>query len=796
IWVPGCSTGEEVYSIAIALMEHLGPNAEHVSAQIFGTDISDMALDTARSGIYSEAIVQNVSGERLRRFFTKLNPGYRINKRIREMCIFAKQNVAKDPPFSRLHLISCRNVLIYLDSFLQKRIIPSFHYALQPSGFLLLGASESIGVYAELFSQVDKKHKIYLQKPHSSRPSLEFHVSEPAPAATPRRASVEWTEMDVREADKILLAKYAPPGVVIDEHLNILQFRGPVSPFLQPAGGPASLNLMRMAPDEIQREVRNAMHRAQAENRPVRREVLKLRQNGKSIREIGLEVIPFKTAHTGEPRFLIVFEETPRKVVPLVEAAPRKRKGKALSLEVERENQHLRQEIAANKDYLQSIIDAQEASNEELRSASEEIQSTNEELQSTNEELETAKEEMQSTNEELYTVNEELENRNLQLSQAGNDLVNLLNNILIPIVMLGSDLRIRRFTPVCEKVLNLIPSDIGRPINDIKFKLEVPDIEQLLLEVLQTLEPRVKEVRDLRGHPYSMRLRPYRTEDNRIDGVVLALIDMDPGGTVAQEQVAADPRWQSGQNRLAALLDGDDKLRGNKESIRSLATGLLQAQEDERRRISRELHDDLNQKLALLHVNVERMEAKAPRGSASIRSNLKLFREAVSDLSDSIRRIAYHLHPSMLDDLGLVAAAQSFCEDFSESENIQVTFQHENIPGSVPQDVSLCVYRILQEALRNIAKHAHSKRAMVALEGDASFLRLTVKDAGTGFNRDDLKRRHGLGLLGMQERVRLVGGELSIDSHPGEGTRVEVQVPLGQAPQIGPAAMTNEENVS
>jgi Signal transduction histidine kinase len=284
----------------------------------------------------------------------------------------------------------------------------------------------------------------------------------------------------------------------------------------------------------------------------------------------------------------------------------------------------------------------------------------------------------------------------------------------------------------------------------------VPRIEETLMEVLRTLEPKIQELRDAKGHEYSMRLRPYRTEDNRIEGLVMVFLDMDPGGAL--------PR--TGHRELSAhygehllmLLDGDDKESGNGEKLRNLAAGLIQAQEDEKRRISRELHDDLNQKLALLHVNVERMEAKAPPGSAALRSYLKLFREAVSDLSDSIRRIAYHLHPSMLDDLGLVVAAQSFCEDYARNERIRVNFQAANVPGSLPKDVSLCCFRVLQESLRNISKHSMSRAAMVTLQGDELLLRLIVKDSGTGFRREDLKNKRGLGLIGMEERVRLVGG--------------------------------------
>jgi two-component system CheB/CheR fusion protein len=785
VWVPGCSTGEEVYSIGISLLEYLEDNSQQPHIQIFATDISDVALENARTGIYSESNVRNVSPERLRRFFTKRDSGYRISKRIREVCIFAKQNVTRDPPFSKLDLISCRNVLIYLGPVLQKRVLPVFHYALRPSGFLLLGSSESIGPFAEIFSPFDKKNKIYVPKAANSRTHQEYESREALQDLPAPRKRNDWNETEVqRQADRIVLAKYAPPGVVIDENLNILQFRGHVSPFLHPAGGAASLNLLKMAPDGMLVELRNAVHSSKAQAVPVRREGLKLMESG-TLREFSFEVIPFKSPGGQERRFLIVFEDGPRRLV-MPATLPAATKERTFGT-ADQENMQLRQDLAAAKEYLQSIIEEQDASNEELRSANEEIQSSNEELQSTNEELETAKEELQSANEELNTVNEELQNRNLQLNQTGNDLLNLLTNVHIPIVMLGNDLRIRRYTPVCERILNLIPTDVGRPISDIKFRFDVAHIEDSLMEVLRTLEPQVQEIRDAKGHEYSMRLRPYRTEDNRIDGVVMVFLDMAPAGAPARtthRELA--PAY--GEHLLALLDGGDDRSPEPGDRMRSLAAGLLQAQEDERRRISRELHDDLNQKIALLHVNVERMEAKAPSGSIALRSYLKLFREAVSDLSDSIRRIAYHLHPSMLDDLGLVVAAQSFCEDFSKSERIEVSFHGSNVPGSLPQDVSLCAFRVIQESLRNIAKHAMSHAAMVTLQGDENLLRLTVRDSGTGFRREDLKSKRGLGLIGMEERVRLVGGKFAIESRPGEGTRVEVQIPLGSLKALPPAS--------
>jgi signal transduction histidine kinase len=428
---------------------------------------------------------------------------------------------------------------------------------------------------------------------------------------------------------------------------------------------------------------------------------------------------------------------------------------------LERENIQLREESTATKRYLQTILEEHESATEELRSANEEIQSSNEELQSTNEELETAKEELQSTNEELNTVNEELQTRNVQLAQAGNDLQNLLSSVNIPIVMLSNDLRIRRFTPVSQTALNLIPSDVGRPITDINLNLEIPKLDRLLAEVIETLTPKVLEVKDLSGHSHSLRIRPYRTEDNRIEGVVMVLVDQD---LLRLTTDVLDP--------AAAGAHAPDE---RSKALRAFSAGLLVAQERERYHLSRELHDDLTQRLALLELNLDTLQRKHPTPN-QLAENLQSFREQVTALSEDLRRIAYRLHPSVLDDLGLVVAAETYVRYLSERENIQVTFQHSNVPAIVDADAALCLYRVLQESLHNISKHSGAHSAQVTLAGTGGNLRLTVKDAGSGFDPKAIKGKGGLGLRSMEERANLLGGTFEIHSDS-KGTEVVVEVP-------------------
>lgn len=528
VWVAGCATGEEAYSLAIALLEATHEAGTSRPVQIFATDVSEAAVDRARIGVYPETIAAEVSPERLRRFFIKGEGGYRVSKAVRDCCVFARQNLTRDPPFSRLDLISCRNVMIYLGAVLQRKIMSIFHYALQPQGYLLLGNSETIGSYGDLFSIVDRRHKIYRKKAALNRLTVDF---EPV---APRAERVERVRMQeeivpptnvFREADRIVLSRFSPPGVLINENMDVLQFRGRTSLFLEPPAGVASFNVLKMAREGLLAELRAAIHAARKQDAAVRREGIRVKTNGDSTL-VNIEVLPFVTA-TRERYQLILFEEAPPEAQAQAPAEEKPKKKGGPPASEARQSARLKRELEATREYLQSIIEEQEAMNEELRSANEEIQSSNEELQSTNEELETAKEELQSSNEELTTLNEELANRNEELAQANNDLLNLLASVDLSIVMLDSQLRIRRFNPGAQRTLNLIAADAGRPINDLKTTLALDDLEKMITAVVDNLEVREQEVQDRQGHWYSLRIRPYKTTENKIEGAVLVLVDID-----------------------------------------------------------------------------------------------------------------------------------------------------------------------------------------------------------------------------------------------------------------------------
>lgn len=422
IWVPGCCTGEEVYSVAISVLECLESRGSHVPVQIFGTDISDWALDKARAGIYSEKLQQQIPKERLERFFVRTDGGFQIHKNIRAMCTFAKQNLAQDPPFSKLDLISCRNVLIYLGVEMQNKIFPMFHYALNPWGFLMLGKSETIGgFFPELFAPIDKKHNVYSKKPSSVRPFLSFSSAlpselKPHAGITPKRI-LESGEPDLnREVDRTLASRYAPAAALVNEAAEIVQTRGDLTSFLKIAPGKMSVNILKMAREGLMVELKLALERVRKKPQHFKKKEIPAKFERRSV-PVDIEILPVSGPLYKEKYYLIVFQRSKFSAEPSdgVKASSKNSAGK-------RQFGRLKQELEATKSYLQSILEEHEVTHQELRSANEEILSSNEELQSTNEEMETAKEELESTNEELTTVNEELAARNAELQQTKNEL--------------------------------------------------------------------------------------------------------------------------------------------------------------------------------------------------------------------------------------------------------------------------------------------------------------------------------------------------------------------------------------
>jgi two-component system, chemotaxis family, CheB/CheR fusion protein len=446
IWVPGCSTGKEVYSLAIALLEFLDQRQVSFPIQIFGTDVSERSIEVARAGRYPESISAGVSPSRLKRFFLKVEGGFQIVRLVRDLCIFSRHDITKDPPLAKMDMISCRNLLIYLGPVLQQRALSIFLYALHPTGCLLLGRSESIGSLADHFIPLDPRHKLYCRNLSVPRPHFELPVKGSAKSPVVATAASRNGDAMVvdRQADRVLLDEYAPSGFLVDERLQVVKFRGDVGPYLSPPPGDPELGIFRLVREDIAHALQSALEEARNSNRESRRDAIDIHRHD-GFQKINLVIWPL-TEPMSERHFLILFEETAQR------EQRRSHPPDSLGLASGQEYQNVVTELSATRAYMQRLV-------EELRSANEEAQSSNEELQSTNEELQTAKEELQSSNEELTTTNEEMQGRNRELNELNNDLVNLLSSMEMPIVMLDIQLRIRRYTPVAEKVLSLMQAN-------------------------------------------------------------------------------------------------------------------------------------------------------------------------------------------------------------------------------------------------------------------------------------------------------------------------------------------------
>ncbi|MFI3155395.1 MAG: CheR family methyltransferase [Methylococcaceae bacterium] len=518
-WVPACSTGEEAYSIAIIFREALVQSQlQHLfKLQIFATDLDQDAIAKARQGFYPATIKTNLSPERLGRFFVAADNGYRINKDIRDMVIFARQNIIMDPPFTKLDLLSCRNLLIYFNPELQKKLIPLFHYALTSHGVLILGNAESINNFTSLFAAIDSHSRLYRRIDQApSTADVDFPTKLfPVTSMTHQETATPKPMFNLQgQVDQLLLQNYTPAAVVVNSEGDILYINGRTGKYLEPTAGKANWNIHSMARDGLRHELFSAFKKAQGQSEAVHLQGLTIGSNG-GTQTINLTVQAITQPEALKGMVIIIFTD-------VATPAKRKHSRKAPSAE----QQSLLAELEYARAELQILREEMQTSQEELKSTNEELQSTNEELQSTNEELTTSKEEMQSMNEELQTMNAELQSKVIDLSWVNNDMKNLLNSMEIATVFLDNALNIRRFTSDATHLFKLISNDVGRPLSDIVTNLDYPQLHQDAQEVLRTLVFSEKQVKTHEDCWFKVRIMPYRTQDNVIDGVVITLIDI------------------------------------------------------------------------------------------------------------------------------------------------------------------------------------------------------------------------------------------------------------------------------
>jgi two-component system, chemotaxis family, CheB/CheR fusion protein len=537
VWCTGCSTGEEAYSMAILLQERLATLRVSYKVQVFATDIDSRAIATARTGIYPASIADDITPERLARFFTLEPDGstYRVHKGIRDLLVFSEHDIIKDPPFSKLDLISCRNLMIYLGAELQKKLISLFHYALQPGGLLFLGTSETAGEQGDLFAVLDRKAKIYQRKEDfqgAQRAALGRFLppligKDLTPAAGKAALPLKLSLRELTE--QTLLLNVAAVAALVNGNGDILYLHGRTGMYLEPAPGLAGIyNILKMAREGLRRDLTVALHKAATSHITVHVQSVRVKTNG-HFTLVNLSVCPVLGGPAGaldSPLFLVMLENTPGVPSAAPVAVPTAQSAVPTNNAVRAQIAELNEELQAKDEYLRAANEELETTNEELKSSNEEMQSVNEELQSTNEELETSKEEMQSINEELSTVNTELQIKVADLSRANNDMNNLLAGTGIATIFVDHSLRIMRFTPAANRIINLIPSDVGRPVSHIVSNLVgyttlLADVQ----EVLKTLVPKKAEVQTNDGQSYALRILPYRTLDNVIEGAVITFVE-------------------------------------------------------------------------------------------------------------------------------------------------------------------------------------------------------------------------------------------------------------------------------
>jgi two-component system, chemotaxis family, CheB/CheR fusion protein len=817
VWVPGCATGEEAYSIAVCLVERAAALASNPSFQIFATDLSESALDKARAGVYLENIAQDVSAERLRRFFTKIDGRYRISKDIREMCVFARHDLAEAPPFSRIDLISCRNVLIYMEPRLQERVFATFHYALNPGGFLVLGTSESAGAAAAFLTPIDEKRRIYSRKTTATAPHLfvaagASRAERPPELAplTPRAAAPPGM---LTEADKVLLARYAPASVVVDDGLDILEFRGDTHPFLEHGRGQASLNLIRMARKGLLLELRHTIQEARRKNAPSRKEGLRIRYRGQ-LRDVNLEVLPLTGA--AERCLLVIFETLPPP--PRRPGRPAPSKGRAVAAS-RRESARLRQELAQAEQLLHTVVEEHDAALEELQSANEEALSANEELQSVNEELQTAKEEVQSANEELATLNRELEERNFQLGEANEalqvsgeeirqalDYANaIVSTVQGPLLIMDGDLRVEKANRAYYDTFVVRPEETeGRLLYDLGGRQwDIPALRAALEDVL----PRdhsfdgfevTQEFPGLGRRTMALNACRLHNEQGGSERILLAIEDRTEAKRVEQ---ARD-----------ALLVLEQAARGRAEAADHLKDEFVAT-------VSHELRGPLTAMVGWMQVLTS---GEAPPDAATLASGLAAINRGIetqsrliSDLLDHSRIITGKLQISRrLVDLATIAeAAVETVRAAAEAKDIALELWRDPRATIVLGDPDR-----LQQVLWNLFSNAvkftpRGGRVQVWVGRVGTSVHLRVTDTGQGIKADFLPhvferfrqaetspRRSqpglGLGLAIVRQLVELHGGTVAAKSAgEGMGATFTIILPV-PALLMQPAGAEAEEGAS
>jgi two-component system, chemotaxis family, CheB/CheR fusion protein len=901
VWTIGCATGEEAYGLAMLLFEEADKRDIQPHFQIFASDLDERSITSAREGIYPAAIKADVSPERLERFFIREGDYYRVNHDVRDHILFTNHNILRDPPFSRQDMIACRNLLIYLQREVQDKLFDIFHYALNPDGYVFLGSSESLEHLPDLFKVVDKTHRFYQAKPwqgnHPHIPTMPLNLRRNHKSAAitnqpyPQHARYTAVQTFEEQHEKALESEGAP-SILIDENYTVLHLSETAGRFLLPPKGPLTGDVLKLVRPELQLELRTAIFQAFEKNRSVITSPVFVQFNGHA-HQVVVAVRPRVEiqgpGRSVEKQALLLFlenevddslESTDTPALPPTD----QNEQNLLISKLQSENQHLREQ-------LQVTIEEYDSSNEEMKASNEELQSINEEYRSATEELETSKEELQSVNEELQTVNNDLKLKLDEIANAHEELGNLLGATEIGTLFLDRELRIQRFTAGVNNVINLLPTDRGRPINHLTHKLKYQGFMNDAEQVLRQLVPVEREVQTENDDWYLLRFRPYRTAKDRIEGVVITFIDITaikegeakleqrveertrelneatqkisqvrdiffrlfysnpiptslteledgtfidvndaylefaglqrtdvvghssmeldmPIGKESRAQVVERLKKETILNNielqakrasgevvtvlasiqlialdqtqalLMSFIDIDERVRAE-EQIHALAYELTEAEQMERQRISRVLHDDLQQRLFAAMLEASRLESSYRQGDLnSVQSGLAMIQTSLQESINMTRNLSIDLSPAVLQGESLSDALVWLARQMQELYGLDVNIQTNGVSTRFEDTLRVLCFQALRESLFNVVKHAQTLHATVNMNKVEDFIEITVSDDGIGFDSRTFDMKNGMGGLShLQQRLQLMGCNLSVRSQPGNGTRMILQIP-------------------
>ena len=755
-WVAGAGTGEEAYSLAILILARLRKLRKRCAVQIFATDANEDSLNYARAGSYPAGIAKQISTGLLKHYFQRVNADhhYQVTPEVRESVIFGQHDLLADPPYSRLDLVTCRNLLIYIEPVTQERILLLCHFALRPDGYLFLGSAETVGVHEKLFRIISRKWHIYQRTGTTPREHIDWQVG-----ATKLRLASDIREPSTETGREVLLAnltrnalfeRFAPAAVLVNARFEVLHSTGAANRFLLPGGGSNKPSLLPRLPTSIRTQLPGAIRRVDRSERPVSLHGT----TGSKSGDFHIEILPVRNA-PGEGtglRYVVALHQAPLKSIAAKSRTVHSR---------------LQQELRVTQEDLHSAIGQLKSSNEELRASHEETMSINEELQSMNEELESSKEELQSVNEELNTVNTQLQSKVGELEVANADLRNLLASNEVATFCLDRSLRIKWFTPAAHRLFNLLQSDIGRPVRDLSLTALDSTLIEHARSVLQSHGSQSREFEH--NGVYLRRIVPYRTEGTQIAGVVVTFADITEAKRAAQEEIEA----KAALNQLL-----EERVRRRTEELERLARELALAEVRERQTIARDLHDGLGQELNAASIKLDALRGRSD--TTRLQPALDEIAQLLEGVVREMRSLTAQLNPPVLEQLGLVAAIEWLSEEMRKTYQLEVLLEDDMQPKPLDSVAASILFRAVRELLINVTRHANVKYAQVFASSADGYLTVNVTDHGVGFApaAQNAGVAPGLGLAAMRERIAHIGGTFVIKSERNRGTTATIHVPM------------------